>query len=462
MSYDYDRIEKLRKEVQNMGKEYFVMKEMLNAGFLSITPDEMDTMKQRLVDLEKINTEIYKVSQEIKDIPDVTVIIAEIRKQRIERVRTQRIIRKAEKAKEAEERKKNILRDKTENPKYLGDVAQGLDYSDTNYELLTKYNLPAINNLVALSEISNLSPQKWQWLAYHRQTATIDHYNRFQIPKKKGGVRNISSPKTTLRIAQDWILTNILEKIPVHTSAKAFMKGGSIVENATPHLDNEVVIRIDIKDFFPSVKFPRVRGFFKSLGYSSALSSVFALVCTDALRVGATLDNKKYFVAIGERYLPQGACTSPALTNLICWSLDNRLTKLSEKLGFAYTRYADDMTFSHSDKSAPTKTLLNVTKTIIKDENFELHPDKTLVMHAHQRQTVTGVLVNHETATLSRRDLRKFRAFLHQYATKGEAEMTKILGKNATNYGRGYYSFVKMVNPEVAGKLVEKYGWLKE
>ncbi len=462
MSYDYIRIEKLRKEVHAMGKEYFIMKEMLNAGFLNITPEEMDDMKARMEELEKLNTEIHNIGREINDVPDVAKILIEIRKQRIERVRNQRIIRKAEKAKKEQERQQNIKKNKTENPTYLGSVAQGLNYNDTNYELLAKYNLPQINNLATLGEASNLSPQKWQWLSYHRQTTTIDHYNRFQIPKKKGGVRNISSPKATLRIAQGWILTNILEKIPVHESAKAFMKGGSIVHNATPHLNSDVVVRLDIQDFFPSVKYPRVRGFFKSLGYSSALSSIFALVCTDALRVGATLDNKKYFVAISDRYLPQGACTSPALTNLICWSLDNRLSKLSQKLGFAYTRYADDMTFSHPEKSAQTKTLLNITKTILKDENFVLHPDKTLVMHTHQRQTVTGVLVNHAQATLSRRDLRRFRAFLHQYGTKGEVEMSKILGKNATNYGRGYWSFVNMVNPDVAKKLVQKYDWLAE
>ena len=98
----------------------------------------------------------------------------------------------------------------------------------------------------------------------------------------------------------------------------AFRPGRSISDNAKAHQYGGVIIRIDLKDFFPSIKFPRVKGIFKSFGYSEGVATLFALVCTDAARIQAELDGKKYYVALSERYLPQGACTSPSLTNIIC------------------------------------------------------------------------------------------------------------------------------------------------
>jgi retron-type reverse transcriptase len=183
-------------------------------------------------------------------------------------------------------------------------------------------------------------------------------------------------------------------------------------------------------------------------------------MCTDALRFSAKLEGKQYFVALGERYLPQGACTSPAITNLICRKLDNRLSKLSNKLEWKYTRYADDMVFSSSNKDADLKHILGLSKKIIGEENFIIHPDKTMVMRGHQRQTVTGVVVNNDEIRISRRDMRNFRAFLHQYEQKGAAEMTKQLGKDATAYGKGYLAFVQMINPAQAEKFKAKYAWL--
>lgn len=453
--------ENWREELRRLGKEYFIIQEMLRTGFLKLTPEDLALYKNKLKELNEVNGEIYKLSQELKGIADITPLIEEIRKNRIARVKAERIIKKAERAKALTAHKQQVSENSKSKPAFLGErFAEKLKFEGSNLDDLAKMNLPALQDLQDLSEAMSISREKLQWLCYHRQAATIDHYSRFQIPKRKGGMRHISSPKPMMRVAQSWILENILEKLPIHDSAVAFRAGKSIVDNAQHHAGNELLIRIDLKDFFPSVRFHRVKGLFTSFGYNYGLATVFALLCTDAARVGAKLHDKQYFVALGDRYLPQGACTSPALTNLICRGLDNRLLKLAESLGWRYTRYADDLVFSHADAQADIKKLLGLVKKIIKEETFEINEEKTLIMRSHQRQTVTGIVINDGSLRLSRRDVRNFRAFLHQYTLKGEQAMSQAIGKNATQYAKGYIAFMKMVNPEQAQKFIDEYAWL--
>lgn len=451
-----------RDELKKVGKQYFEIQEMIRMGFLKMPPEELEMLKQKYTELNKVNAELRTLSKELEGFQDITPLIKEIRKNRIERVRAARAIKKVEKAQKEKERKAKIAQQKKDTPYYLGEgVSAGLKFEGTNEAQLTEAGLPVLHNVLDLSELMGMPQSDILWLSYHRKAASIDHYSRFQIPKRKGGFRAIASPKPKMRKAQQWILDNILSKIPTHEAAMAFQAGKSIADNANLHLHQEILIRIDLKDFFPSIKFSRVKGLFKSFGYNEGIASVLALMCTDALRLSAKLEGKQYFVALGDRYLPQGACTSPSITNLICRKLDNRLNKLGDKLDWKYTRYADDMVFSSADKNADLKHVLGLSKKIIGEENFEVHPDKTMVMRGHQRQTVTGVVVNNDEIRISRRDIRNFRAFLHQYEQNGAAAMTKKLGKDATAYGRGYLAFVQMINPTQAAKFIEKYGWLK-
>jgi retron-type reverse transcriptase len=158
------------------------------------------------------------------------------------------------------------------------------------------------------------------------------------------------------------------------------------------------------------------------------------------------------FVSISERHLPQGACTSPALTNLLCRRMDARLTGAAQEHGFTYTRYADDLVFSHSDSTADLGGMLALVRSIIAKEGFVINEEKTAVMRPQHRQAVTGIVVN-ETPRLSRRDARRFRAFLHQLETHGPQTMSEKLGKNALHYASGYFAFLHMVNPEQEAKL---------
>ncbi len=450
-----------REELAALGKEYFTIHEMIRMGFLKISLEEIKNLKLKFTQLNKVSSEIRKLSEELKGIEDITPIIKEIRKNRIERVRAARAIRKVEKKQLKDERDERIKQKNKNTPSYLGDdISKGLIYEGIDVEKLKTNHLPIIHNLSDLSEKTKLTREQLSWLSYHRKAALTDHYTRFQIPKRKGGMRSISSPKKTMRIAQDWVLTEILSKIPAHPKAMAFQEGKSTLDNAKIHLSAGIVIRIDLKDFFPSLKFNRIKGLFHSFGYSEGVSVILALLCTDSMRIGARLGDKEFFVALGERYLPQGACTSPAISNLVCRGLDNRLEKLAEKSGFIYSRYADDLVFSHPDKNIELKNLLGLVKKIIKEENFEINTEKTSMMRPHQRQSVTGVVINTGIPKISRSDIKRFRAFLHQFTLVGEVEMDKKMGKSSVQYAKGYLAYISMINAEQAEIFRKKYDWL--
>jgi RNA-directed DNA polymerase len=266
----------------------------------------------------------------------------------------------------------------------------------------------------------------------------------------------LASPKQTLRVAQGWILKEILEKLTPHPAAMAFAPGCSVQKNAAPHVGKAVVVKTDLKDFFPSVTWRRVKGMFEKLGYGEGVATLLALLCTDAPRVCITFDGERKFVAVGERATPQGACTSPALTNWLCLGLDARLEGAAESLGFVYTRYADDLTFSHEKTDAPVGALLTLVRKIVADENLVINEEKTQVLRARQRQSVTGLVVNEGfegQARISRADLKRFRAFLHHCQTEGPDAMSAKLGRDALSYARGYLAWIRSTRPAEAEKI---------
>ena len=138
---------------------------------------------------------------------------------------------------------------------------------------------------------------------------------------------------------------------------------------------------MDIKDFFPTVTLPRVKGVFRKAGYREQVATLLALICTESPREVVEHEGKTYYVALGPRCLPQGAPTSPALTNTLCLRLDRRLAGLARQLGWRYTRYADDLTFSlpagPQGRPAGVGTLLGSVRRIVEAEGFAVHPDKT-------------------------------------------------------------------------------------
>ena len=247
----------------------------------------------------------------------------------------------------------------------------------SDFARLSKFGLPALRTPADLAAALGLSIPRLRWLAFHAEVATRIHYVQFEVPKKSGGTRVLGAPHATLAAAQAWILASIVEKLKVEDAAHGFVRGRSTLTNARPHAGRDLVINLDLEDFFPSIGFARVRHLFQRVGYSGAVATLLALVCTECPRRRVVYDGTPYFVATAAHGLPQGACTSPALSNQIARLLDRRLTALAGKLGLAYTRYSDDLTFSAGpgfrDKVG---YLMARVRHIAEDEGFAVNPKK--------------------------------------------------------------------------------------
>src|SRR5262249_7405194 len=260
-----------------------------------------------------------------------------------------------------------------------------------------------------------------------------------------------------LKAAQHWILHNIAEKLPVHGAAHGFLSGRSTLTNAAVHGGARLIVKMDVRDFFPTVTWRRVKGIFRKAGYREQVATLLALLCTEAPREVVEQDGQTYYVSLGPRCLPQGAPTSPALTNTLCLRLDRRLSGLAKRLGYRYTRYADDLTFSlpadHKGKPG-LGTLMGWARRIVEAEGFRLHPDKTRVHRSGGRQQVTGLVVNGDAAPrvprAVRRQLRAAAHNLSQGKPLREGETVERLA--------GYAAYVHMTDPKLGAQLFSALG----
>jgi RNA-directed DNA polymerase len=157
-------------------------------------------------------------------------------------------------------------------------------------------------------------------------------------------------------------------------------------------------------------------------------------------------------------HLPQGAPTSPAITNLLCYKMDKRLAGLAAKNECAYTRYADDITFSTNREQPNASSLVWRIRKILSEEGFTLHPDKVRIMHKGSRQEVTGIVVN-ERPAIDRKTLHQFRAALHRLEKEGSSRVEWGNGNLASSL-TGYANFVKMVDPVKGAVLKAKLALL--
>jgi retron-type reverse transcriptase len=253
------------------------------------------------------------------------------------------------------------------------------------------------------------------WLAFRKP----DAYAELRLPKPGGGERVIHAPCAALKFVQRRILRRILDPVVLHRCCHGFRAGRSIVSNARPHEGKHTVVGLDLRDFFPSVTFPRVFGVFRALGFPDAEAGLLARLTTWQGR------------------LPQGAPTSPAIANLACRTLDRRLAGLAESRGAAYTRYADDLAFSGPDGLA---SLLPVARRILAEEGFSVAEEKTRIMRRGSRQTVCGVVVNRKAA-LPRETRRRLRAVFHRAAQAPEKRKGPV-APDATV--RGYRALLRM------------------
>lgn len=331
---------------------------------------------------------------------------------------------------------------------------------DNAQKRLLENQLPNITRVKQLAEALELSISELRWLCYHREAATSSHYIRFEIPKRSGGQRAIWAPMPKLKKVQRWILREILDRLLVHGAAHGFLAGRSIATNAAQHTDSRLVVKMDIEDFFPSVSWKRVKGVFRKAGYNEQIATLLALLCTESPREMVEHNGKTHYVALSERCLPQGAPTSPALTNVLCLKLDRRISGTAGKFNWRYSRYADDLTFSFAtkNKKEPGIThLLGSVKRILGEEGFKVNTKKTGVIREGAVQEVTGLVVNGKGAPrVNRETKRRMRAAIHnlkQGKTLPEGESLERL--------RGYAAYIAMTDRVLGMGMLDDLGGAK-
>lgn len=472
--------QQLYDQIRATSKEDFILKEMKRLGFWG--DSEKPTLAEELINRQaNLRKELNELNEKQRQYDSREAMLKQMRLARMKASKekqAQTKVRNEEKArlkaeKWAETQKTNII--------YLGqDVSEGLNNTSSDKQKLESLNLPYFENMVDFSEKIEKKISELRFLAFQRSVSKVSQYHNYYVPKKSGGKRLISAPKPKLKATQNWIKEHILDKINPSENVHGFVKERSILTNAIPHQNKNLVISLDLKDFFPSISYKRVKKLFQKFGYSEQLSTLFALLTTHNEVDKLNVDGEIYYAQkvdkeTGQpnRFLPQGSPASPAITTLIAYKMDKRLEGLAKKMGFTYTRYADDLTFSSNldlkkDEKNTDKiigSLLYFVKKVVTSEGFEVHPDKTHIMRKGNQQKVTGIIVNQNADNklgIDRKMLRKFRAFLHQTSKTGWQSNEKHKDKKWGTHtdpkqaALGFASFIKMVDAEKGEKFIEQ------
>ena len=267
-------------------------------------------------------------------------------------------------------------------------------------------------------------------IRYENRQVRTECYRIFSIPKKSGGERLIQAPERDLRDIQRCILFILSEIWVSGPCVHGFANGRSVVSGASEHVGQNYVFNADIKDFFPSITLRRVRSALMRIGIPPKTASFISELAT-----APSLVRPDVAADIDRFVLPQGAPSSPILSNIVCEKLDARLMGLAKRFGLKYTRYADDMTFSsphnvYQEGSEFRTELLE----ILSDNGFTPNPAKTHLMKRGARQEVTGLTVSSKV-NVSRHWIKALRAEIHRYEKKDPSiEMTpevykRLLGK---------------------------------
>jgi len=272
-------------------------------------------------------------------------------------------------------------------------------------------------NLKSSRDISELLEVKHSVLVFHVFKFPPAHkYTVFAIPKKGGGVREIRAPVSEIKIIQQKLNLALRVVFRPKPCVHGFRLHKSIVSNALWHTSRRYVLNVDLKDFFPSINFARVQGMFQAHPYrfGKSVATVLARICCD------------------EFEFPQGAPSSPIISNMICARMDSQLNGLAQILKCRYSRYGDDLTFSTSREPFPHELAFKTSvgtpmgvkvggrlESLINSNGFLINDKKIRLQKWTQRQEVTGLIVNTRRLNVDRAYRRQIRAMLHAWEKYG-------------------------------------------
>ena len=332
--------------------------------------------------------------------------------------------------------------------------------------------VPAVPTVTALAEWLSLDPAKLAWFTVcHGSESKVEpgplrHYSYRWLRKKAQQWRLLESPKRRLKAIQRKILHDILDRIPPHNSAHGYLRDHSIATFAAPHCGRRIVLRFDLRHFFPSVRRSRVHAVFTTAGYPGEVARLLTGLCVNRVPddvwqsypgndyAPLTFDELHRFQSF---HLPQGAPTSPALANLCAYRLDCRLHSLAESVGAQYTRYADDLAFSGDrELERMAKRFQVLIYRIVLDEGFELHLRKSRFMRQGVRQQLVGIVVNAHL-NFRRAEFDRLKAILHNCVLHGPATQNRADHADFRSHLLGRIAHVTMLNEARGRKLRDAF-----
>ncbi len=428
---------------------------LVAGGFLSA---------EDLAEIRRVGAEMDRVRPSHRSIEGAAGLAGEAAVQADREARARlKVAKRAEAAERKRLRAEGVAHRHATDIVYLGrGVSAPLGDRRSDLLALERAGLPPLSTPAELAEALGLPVPRLRWLAFHAEAATRVHYVEFEVPKKAGGTRRLSAPHRSLASAQRWVLDRIVASLPAEPEAHGFLPGRSILTNAEGHSGRAVVVNMDLEGFFPSIGLPRVRSVFRRLGYSPAVATILGLLCTECPRRRVAYDGTTYFVATGPRALPQGACTSPGLSNQVARRLDRRLAGLASKLGATYTRYADDLTFSgDADLDGRVGYLMARVRHLAGAEGFVVNEAKTRVLRRNAAQVVTGLVVN-DSPGVPRGEVRRLRALLHRAKAEGLDAQDRLGHPDFRAYVRGKIAYVAMARPDAGRLLMDAFDALAD
>jgi hypothetical protein len=332
---------------------------------------------------------------------------------------------------------------------------------------LAEFPALPIPTLGDLAGALSLQPAELAWFAdtTHRNRARasepLRHYRYRWVRKRSSGYRLLETPKPRIKRIQRWLLREVLPAVPVDAAAHGFAPGRSALTFVAAHVGQHVLVRLDLEDFFASIAVARVRALFRRVGYPHGVACALAGLCCVptpefVLRANPEPDGgERYRVAQRLRipHLPQGAPTSPALSNLIAWRLDRRLSGLARAAGARYSRYADDLAFS-GDRAFARGVERFVVRVgaIAEEEGFRLRFRKMRVMKAGGRQQLAGLVIN-ERPNAPRQDYDALRAVLHNAARHGPTSQNRDQHPDYRAHLQGRIAWIEQTNPQRGARL---------
>ncbi|MCB1019757.1 MAG: RNA-directed DNA polymerase [Acidobacteria bacterium] len=328
-----------------------------------------------------------------------------------------------------------------------------------------EWGLPAVATPGDLAAMLGLEAADLDWFADLRGwgaggvDAKLEHYRYRVVPKRSGRLRLIEAPKQRLKQVQRRLLAEILRSVPPHPAVHGFVAGRSVATFAEPHTAKRMVLKMDLRDFFPSVRAARIEAFFRTAGYPEPVARALTGLVTNAAPRRVFAKEGELGLVHGARslycrpHLPQGAPTSPALANICFRRADQRLEALARSAGADYTRYADDLAFSGGDDFARHARRFSLhVAAIATEEGFAVEHRKTRLAPESGRQRLAGVVVNHRPS-LPRAEIETLEAILTNCARDSPETQNRDGHPRFREHLAGRIAYLAMLNPSKAAKL---------